>query len=53
MGDSQAGGHGATALGWMTLQGEKSLGTDLHSKTAAAAQVAMMDTEAGTELLSR
>jgi len=39
MGDAGAGGHGATALGWMTLQGEKAQGTDLHSKTAAAAQV--------------
>jgi len=26
--------HGATALGWMTLQGKKSAGTDMHSKTA-------------------
>ena len=25
---------GSTALGWMTLQGKKSEGTDLHSKTA-------------------
>jgi len=25
---------GSTAFGWMTLQGEKSEGTDLHSKTA-------------------
>ena len=39
LGDSERGGHGATALGWMSLQGEKSKGTDLHSKTAAAAQV--------------
>ena len=39
MGDAQAGGHGATPLGWMTLQGEKGKGTDVHSKTAAAAQV--------------
>ncbi|KAG2204413.1 hypothetical protein INT47_005204, partial [Mucor saturninus] len=34
IGDSQFGFHGATALGWMTLQGTKSEGTDLHSKTA-------------------
>uniref|UniRef100_A0A452TM59 DNA polymerase subunit gamma-1 n=1 Tax=Ursus maritimus TaxID=29073 RepID=A0A452TM59_URSMA len=27
--------HGCTAFGWMTLQGRKSRGTDLHSKTAA------------------
>ncbi|XP_038670782.1 DNA polymerase subunit gamma-1 [Scyliorhinus canicula] len=30
-----AGIHGCTAFGWMTLQGKKSNGTDLHSKTAA------------------
>ncbi|KAI8342259.1 DNA polymerase family A-domain-containing protein [Chlamydoabsidia padenii] len=35
IGDAQFGFHGATALGWMTLQGTKSEGTDLHSKTAA------------------
>ena len=35
MGDAQFGLHGATALGWMTLEGTKSAGTDLHSKTAA------------------
>ena len=35
MGDSQFGWHGASALGWMTLQGCKSSGTDMHSKTAA------------------
>ncbi|NWR69725.1 DPOG1 polymerase, partial [Centropus unirufus] len=29
-----AGMHGCTAFGWMTLQGKKSNGTDLHSKTA-------------------
>ncbi|ORZ37894.1 hypothetical protein BCR44DRAFT_1497890 [Catenaria anguillulae PL171] len=31
MGDAQFGEHGATALGWMTLQGTKAHGTDLHS----------------------
>ncbi|XP_072525753.1 DNA polymerase subunit gamma-1 [Salminus brasiliensis] len=31
-----AGMHGCTAFGWMTLQGEKSQGTDLHSRTASA-----------------
>ena len=31
--------HGSTALGWMTLQGTKSQGTDMHSKTAQAANV--------------
>jgi DNA polymerase gamma 1 len=34
MGDSQFGMHGATAIGWMTLEGTKAAGTDLHSKTA-------------------
>ncbi|KAM9854974.1 DNA polymerase subunit gamma-1 [Aulostomus maculatus] len=29
-----AGMHGCTAFGWMTLQGKKSQGTDLHSRTA-------------------
>jgi len=35
IGDAQFGEHGATALGWMTLQGTKADGTDLHSKTAS------------------
>ncbi|KAM4826428.1 DNA polymerase subunit gamma-1 [Thomomys bottae] len=36
LGDAHfAGMHGCTAFGWMTLQGRKSLGTDLHSQTAA------------------
>jgi len=35
MGDAQFGVHGATAIGWMTLEGTKSAGTDLHSKTAS------------------
>ncbi|KAG8440656.1 hypothetical protein GDO86_006413 [Hymenochirus boettgeri] len=30
-----AGLHGCTAFGWMTLQGKKNCGTDLHSKTAS------------------
>ncbi|KAF9357817.1 DNA-directed DNA polymerase gamma mip1 [Mortierella sp. AD094] len=34
MGDAQFRMHGATALGWMTLQGTKAAETDLHSKTA-------------------
>ncbi|KAL1921533.1 uncharacterized protein VTP21DRAFT_11249 [Calcarisporiella thermophila] len=34
IGDAQFRIHGATALGWMTLQGSKAEGTDLHSKTA-------------------
>ncbi|KAK4053252.1 DNA-directed DNA polymerase gamma mip1 [Microbotryomycetes sp. JL221] len=35
MGDAQFGMHGATAIGWMTLEGTKSAGTDLHSKSAS------------------
>ncbi|RKP23391.1 DNA polymerase family A-domain-containing protein, partial [Syncephalis pseudoplumigaleata] len=35
IGDAQFGAHGATAFGWMTLQGTKSAGTDMHSKTAS------------------
>ena len=34
MGDAQFGVHGATALGWMTVEGTERTGTDLHSKTA-------------------
>uniref|UniRef100_H3BE66 DNA polymerase subunit gamma-1 n=1 Tax=Latimeria chalumnae TaxID=7897 RepID=H3BE66_LATCH len=34
-----AGIHGCTAFGWMTLQGKKSSGTDLHSRTAATAGI--------------
>lgn len=34
IGDSTFSLHGATALGWMTLEGDKNEGTDLHSKTA-------------------
>ncbi|XP_035668321.1 DNA polymerase subunit gamma-1-like isoform X1 [Branchiostoma floridae] len=36
LGDANfAGFHGCTSFGWMTLQGKKSSGTDLHSKTAS------------------
>lgn len=34
LGDSVFGIHGGTALGWMTLEGTKAAGTDLHSRTA-------------------
>ncbi|KAI3404204.2 MIP1 [Candida oxycetoniae] len=34
VGDSMFEIHGGSALGWMTLEGEKSQKTDLHSKTA-------------------
>ncbi|XP_030376769.1 DNA polymerase subunit gamma-1, mitochondrial isoform X2 [Scaptodrosophila lebanonensis] len=37
LGDANAHGqHGATPLGWMTLSGSKSNGTDMHSITAKA-----------------
>lgn len=35
MGDAVFGTHGGSALGWMTLEGTKNEGTDLHSKTAS------------------
>jgi DNA polymerase gamma 1 len=35
MGDAQFGIHGASAIGWMTLEGTKAAKSDLHSKTAA------------------
>lgn len=34
MGDFSFHTHGATALGWMTLEGDKKHKTDMHSKTA-------------------
>ena len=34
MGDAQFKQHGGNALGFMTLEGEKAAGTDLHSRTA-------------------
>ncbi|RKP35211.1 DNA polymerase family A-domain-containing protein, partial [Dimargaris cristalligena] len=34
IGDAQFRAHGATALGWMNLQGTKAAGTDMHSNTA-------------------
>lgn len=40
IGDSYfAGQHGSTAFGWMTLQGKKSDGTDMHSRTALTVQI--------------
>lgn len=40
IGDSHfAGQHGSTALGWMTLQGKKNDGTDMHSRTASTVQI--------------
>ncbi|SCV74300.1 BQ2448_6732 [Microbotryum intermedium] len=43
MGDAQFGLHGATAIGWMTLEGTKSAGTDLHSKTASILSISRDD----------
>ncbi|KAG8702197.1 DNA-directed DNA polymerase gamma mip1, partial [Ceratobasidium sp. 394] len=43
MGDSQFGIHGATAIGWMTLEGTKAAGTDLHSKTASILGISRND----------
>ncbi|PCH35000.1 DNA/RNA polymerase [Wolfiporia cocos MD-104 SS10] len=34
LGDAQFGVHGATALGWMLLQGNEAESTDLHTRTA-------------------
>ncbi|XP_064484440.1 DNA polymerase subunit gamma-1-like [Ornithodoros turicata] len=34
-----AGLHGCTAFGWMTLQGSKAHGTDMHSRTASSVGV--------------
>ena len=40
IGDSYFTGlHGSTALGWMTLQGSKADGTDMHSKVAKSVGV--------------
>ncbi|ODV88860.1 hypothetical protein CANCADRAFT_32312 [Tortispora caseinolytica NRRL Y-17796] len=39
VGDSRFGFHGASAVGWMTLEGVKSDGTDLHSKTASILKI--------------
>jgi len=35
MGDAQIGLHGGSAIGWMTLEGTKAAGTDVHSVTAS------------------
>jgi len=34
-----AGQHGSTAFGWMTLQGKKNDGTDMHSRTASTVSI--------------
>ncbi|KAI5969821.1 MIP1 [Candida margitis] len=43
VGDSMFEIHGGSALGWMTLEGEKSQGTDLHSKTASILGISRND----------
>ena len=43
VGDSIFGIHGGSALGWMTLEGEKSQKTDLHSKTASILGISRND----------
>ncbi|CAG2166552.1 unnamed protein product [Oppiella nova] len=40
IGDSHYSGiHGSTGIGWMTLEGNKVNGTDMHSKTAASINI--------------
>lgn len=36
LGDADVGTHGASPLGWMTLNGSKAAGSDMHSVTAKA-----------------
>ena len=43
VGDAQLKMHGANALGFMTLEGIKSAGTDLHSKTASILGISRND----------
>lgn len=43
MGDSQFKLHGGNALGFMTLEGEKAKGTDLHSRTAGILGISRND----------
>lgn len=43
MGDSQFKLHGGNALGFMTLEGEKAQGTDLHSRTAGILGISRND----------
>lgn len=43
VGDSMFEIHGGTALGWMTLEGEKSQKTDLHSKTSSILGISRND----------
>src|ERR1044072_3127281 len=38
-----AGMHGCTGIGWMTLEGNKTSGTDMHSKTASIVNISRND----------
>lgn len=43
IGDAQFGIHGGNAIGFMTLEGTKAAGTDLHSKTATILGISRND----------
>jgi DNA polymerase gamma 1 len=43
IGDAQFKIHGGSAIGFMTLEGSKSLGTDLHSRTASILGISRND----------
>lgn len=43
VGDAQFKLHGGNALGFMTLEGTKSAGTDLHSRTASILGISRND----------
>lgn len=43
LGDAQFGIHGGNAIGFMTLEGTKAAGTDLHSKTATILGISRND----------
>lgn len=43
VGDAQFGIHGGNAIGFMTLEGTKAAGTDLHSKTAKILGISRSD----------
>lgn len=43
MGDAQFGLHGGNAIGFMTLEGTKAAGTDLHSRTAGILGISRND----------
>lgn len=44
LGDAAFSGiHGCTGIGWMTLEGNKTSGTDMHSKTASIVNISRSD----------